>query len=219
MSSRSTISYQQLKDLSDVLITALANNDGLKYDSASGKFINTPFGTATDLNISGQASGDILYFNGTNWVRLAKGSNGQYLTLTAGIPAWGTVSSGGSFLMGSHGGVTFVASTVYYLPLYGIQSATTDETAQKQVIPFNFTWSNIRVLVLANNATGNGSVKSRKNNTNGNQNIVITALTTGEFTDGVNTDSIVVSDDINYMLTVGSGGNTQLVSISSKGAS
>lgn len=32
-------------------------------------------GVATDLSITDQAAGDILYFNGTNWIRLAKGAN------------------------------------------------------------------------------------------------------------------------------------------------
>jgi len=44
----------------------------------------------TDLKIAGQAQGDILYFNGTNWVRLAPGTSGQHLqTLGAGAnPLW-----------------------------------------------------------------------------------------------------------------------------------
>ena len=40
------------------------------------------------IALSGQAAGDILYFNGTDWVRLAKGSDGQVLTLVSGLPAW-----------------------------------------------------------------------------------------------------------------------------------
>jgi hypothetical protein len=49
----------------------------------------------TDLNISGQAQGDVLYFNGTNWVRLAAGTSGQFLkTLGAGAnPQWGTAAT------------------------------------------------------------------------------------------------------------------------------
>lgn len=45
------------------------------------------------------ANGDILYYNGGSFQRLAKGSNGQVLTLSAGLPAWaagggtGTVTS------------------------------------------------------------------------------------------------------------------------------
>lgn len=39
---------------------------------------------------SGQAAGDLLYYNGSAWVRLAKGSDGQVLTLASGTPAWAT---------------------------------------------------------------------------------------------------------------------------------
>ena len=44
------------------------------------------------------AQGDIVYFNGTNLVRLAAGTSGQYLkTLGTGAnPLWATVSAGGS---------------------------------------------------------------------------------------------------------------------------
>ena len=47
---------------------------------------------ATDLVIVSQAAGDILYFNGTNWIRLAKGTAGQVLTMNAGgtAPEWQT---------------------------------------------------------------------------------------------------------------------------------
>ena len=46
--------------------------------------------TATDLVITNQVAGDILYFNGTNWVRLAKGTEGQILTMGATAPEWQT---------------------------------------------------------------------------------------------------------------------------------
>lgn len=42
----------------------------------------------------GEATGDILYYNGTNWTNLAKGSNTEVLTLTAGIPSWSAVGAG-----------------------------------------------------------------------------------------------------------------------------
>jgi hypothetical protein len=49
------------------------------------------------LSVPSQAQGDLLYFNGTNWVRLPAGSTGQFLkTFGAGQnPAWATVSGGG----------------------------------------------------------------------------------------------------------------------------
>lgn len=45
-------------------------------------------GVAMDLEIANAATGDVLYFDGTNWVRLAAGSNGEVLTLETGMPAW-----------------------------------------------------------------------------------------------------------------------------------
>jgi len=47
------------------------------------------------LNFSGKATGDMIYFNGTNWVRLPAGSDTQVLTITSGVPTWssGSVSA------------------------------------------------------------------------------------------------------------------------------
>ena len=44
----------------------------------------------TDLNISGQQQGDIIYFDGTNWVRLAAGTSGYFLKTNGASanPAW-----------------------------------------------------------------------------------------------------------------------------------
>ena len=42
----------------------------------------------TKLAITSQAAGDILYHNGTSLVRLAKGSDGEVLTLASGVPTW-----------------------------------------------------------------------------------------------------------------------------------
>lgn len=53
--------------------------------------------TGTDItSIAGLAQGDVLYYNGTAWVRLGAGTSGQYLkTNGAGAnPQWGTVQAG-----------------------------------------------------------------------------------------------------------------------------
>lgn len=48
----------------------------------------------TKLNISdfpgGSILGNIMYYNGTNWVNLAPGAEGYSLKMSSGIPAWGT---------------------------------------------------------------------------------------------------------------------------------
>jgi hypothetical protein len=54
---------------------------------------------STDLNISGQTTGDLLYFNGSNWVRFAPGTSGQVLT-SNGAASLPTYQAGGSSFVG-----------------------------------------------------------------------------------------------------------------------
>ena len=51
---------------------------------------------ASDLQIPSQVQGDMLYFDGSNWVKLAKGTALQQLRTNAGLtaPEWATISSG-----------------------------------------------------------------------------------------------------------------------------
>lgn len=59
------------------------------------KYLST---VATDINISGEAKGDLLYFNGTNWVNIPAGNDGYVLTThgAGANPTWGTDYSGNS---------------------------------------------------------------------------------------------------------------------------
>lgn len=64
--------------------------------NASGTFAltNTPVTTAT--NLAGGATGSVPYQSGTSSTTfLAAGSNGQVLTLSAGVPSWASVSGTG----------------------------------------------------------------------------------------------------------------------------
>jgi len=52
--------------------------------------------SGTDItSLAGLAQGDVLYYNGTSWVRLGAGTSGQYLKTngTGANPSWGTVTS------------------------------------------------------------------------------------------------------------------------------
>lgn len=59
------------------------------YDNGASTWSDSAMGTA---------AGDIQYYDGTNWVKLAKGTAGQVLEMNAGAtaPEWDTDDSGGS---------------------------------------------------------------------------------------------------------------------------
>lgn len=42
----------------------------------------------TDIALASNVAGDVMYYDGTDWVRLAKGTDGEVLELVAGIPSW-----------------------------------------------------------------------------------------------------------------------------------
>ncbi len=61
-----------------------------------------PNPTVTDLTISGEAQGSVLYFNGSAWTQLAPGTDG-YALITHGAaqnPSWGIVSASGGDVTG-----------------------------------------------------------------------------------------------------------------------
>ena len=62
----------------------------------------------TMLALGSDASGDVMYYNGTNYVRLGKGDDDQVLTLAAGVPSWAAAAGGGKVLQV----VTMTSTTV-----------------------------------------------------------------------------------------------------------
>ena len=46
--------------------------------------------TGAKIALASQAAGDIMYYDGTDWIRLAKGAAGEVLTMNAGAtaPEW-----------------------------------------------------------------------------------------------------------------------------------
>ena len=80
-------------------------------DSVTTAKIQNNAVTGAKIAMTSDAQGDILYYNGTDYVRLVAGTNGQALK-TAGAaanPAWGDVTSTGDF---ANGGDTATANRV-----------------------------------------------------------------------------------------------------------
>ena len=48
----------------------------------------------TEISVTGEAAGSVMYFDGTNWLGLAAGTSGKFLkSNAAGAPAWDDVTS------------------------------------------------------------------------------------------------------------------------------
>ncbi len=79
-----------------------ASVSGGSWGSITGTLSNqTDLQTALNAKISAPSSpatGDILYWSGTAWVSLAKGTDGQALILSSGLPAWLSASGLGDML-------------------------------------------------------------------------------------------------------------------------
>lgn len=59
-------------------------------------------GDIADITITTAAEGDILYRNNASkWINLSIGTAGQVLTVTSGVPAWGTAVPSGAIVMWS----------------------------------------------------------------------------------------------------------------------
>lgn len=66
-----------------------------------------------------------------------------------------------------------------------------------------YTWSKLWFQVLSNTCSTASTVRSRKNTANGNQSVTVPALGTGNFSDDVNSDSLVNGDLFNWQVAIG----------------
>ena len=93
--------------------------------------------TGAKIALGSDATGDLMYYDGTNYVRLAKGSNGEVLTLASGVPSWaadstnvGGTSVGGD-VTGTVGNIQIATNTV------GISELNVTDGSADQVLKTN----------------------------------------------------------------------------------
>ena len=72
----------------------------------------------THIELGSDATGDVMYYDGTNYVRLPKGTDGEVLTLASGVPSWAADSTNvtgtavGGDLTGTVGNATIAANAI-----------------------------------------------------------------------------------------------------------
>tara|TARA_Y100001973_G_scaffold105360_1_gene178239 strand:- start:1511 stop:5176 length:3666 start_codon:yes stop_codon:yes gene_type:complete len=106
----------------NAITTAKVNNGAITNDKLAGSIAGTKLSNGAvgstqlaDNSVTGgkiamgsDAQGDILYYDGTDYTRLAKGTAGQVLKINSGAtaPEWGTAGAGSVTSVGSGTGLT-----------------------------------------------------------------------------------------------------------------
>ena len=118
-------------------LSGTASNAQIVANAVTATEIASNAVNGTHIALGSDASGDIMYYNGTNYVRLAKGTNGEVLTLASGVPSWAadstnvTGTSVGGDLSGTVGNAQIAANTV------GIAELNVSDGSANQVLKTN----------------------------------------------------------------------------------
>ena len=95
--SGTTLTLDSALSSSDLLEVIGINDVGTTVTPAQGSVDTDQLAnnavTGTKIALGSDTEGDIMYYNGTDWVRLAKGSGSQTLKMNSGAtaPEWVTV--------------------------------------------------------------------------------------------------------------------------------
>lgn len=94
-SSNLTASRALIANSSGKVAVSSVTDTQLGYLSTTTSNVQTQLNSKLSATISSVATGDIIYYNGTNWVNLPRGTNGQALYSTATSIQWDTPTING----------------------------------------------------------------------------------------------------------------------------
>lgn len=103
-----------------------------------------------------------------------------------------------------------------YIGIEGCPVAHTAEVRSQYKFRVAATLSNLRAYVITNTLSAASTLRTRKNGANGNQSLSIGSAATGSFEDTSNSDSIAVTDLVNYQRTGGTSGSIEFSVIQMK---
>ena len=105
------------------------------------------------------------------------------------------------------GSVAASNTAFHHLSSNSAFSSSTTESNRIMIWRTGGVLSNLYILILTNDR-GTSTLRTRKTTSNANVVVSITASTTGEFEDAVNTDAVTAGDNWHASLVTGSGGTT-----------
>lgn len=119
-------------------------NDGADWQImegayASGDGITIDNNNVISMNISGQQAGDMMCYDGTHWLRVPKGQDGDVLVMKNGVPTWEAGTTGGSTTLPPHTvGESFGGGIIFYVDGTGTHGLI----AYPSDLPTPLPWSN-----------------------------------------------------------------------------
>ena len=126
----------------------------------------------TMIALGSDAAGDVMYYDGTNYIRLAKGSDDEVLTLASGVPSWaasgGTAALATSVTVSANNSTDETVYPVFVDGATGTQGAETDTG-----LTYNPSTGVLTTTSVTGNLTGNVT-----GNTSGTAATVTTAAQT-----------------------------------------
>lgn len=177
-----------------------------------------------NMNISVTASTTGIFEDISNADTVVSGDDVCYSITTgtgAGNFATTNISSTQESFIGHHHWIasnttdySLAAGATIFQPICGglFGAATESDFAHEALEPV--TISNIQTYVRANASATTVTVRLRKNATDANSAISVTALTTGLFTDSTNIDSFSSTDEFNYRMSGGTTGAVNFENLS-----
>ncbi len=147
-------------------VRAAAKTTDLLFYNSTTKEITSAAANLSALLPTPTAAGEMLYWNGSSWVNVAAGTNGQTLSFYNGAPVWTSantvVSAGGRIWMDRNLGASQVAASLTDHLAYGSLYQWGRGSDGHQLI----NWSNATTGVAANTTTSTLSTTDAPGNGN-----------------------------------------------------
>jgi hypothetical protein len=209
--STAQLTFRQNAVLSDLWLFIITNT--LDTGASTLKVRVNGANVNQNLSINAGVTGEFLDSSNTDTISAGDEVALQLITSgTSGILTLGSYSISCNpsnhhtkLVANNPSGQSITASLTRYCPIIGSTIINATESNAQTDIRVNGTLKNFQVVISINSRSDSTAFKVRKNGTDGNQSISVSASTTGIFEDTSNTDSISTGDLLNVSITTGGG--------------